>query len=36
MVLPIINAGATFQVNKYNGKFQGVIKPTTPTGLLQV
>jgi hypothetical protein len=30
MVLPIIKAGATFHVNRYSGKFHGVINPTTP------
>ena len=31
--LPAAKAGAIFQVNKYNGKFQGDIHPATPTGL---
>ena len=29
-VLPAASAGAIFHVNKYNGKFQGDIHPTTP------
>ena len=29
-------AGAIFQVNKYNGKFQGEIHPTTPIACLKV
>ena len=35
-VLPEANAGAIFHVNKYKGKFQGEIQPTTPRGLLIV
>ena len=31
--LPVANAGAIFQVNKYNGKFQGEMQPTTPMGI---
>jgi acyl-[acyl carrier protein]--UDP-N-acetylglucosamine O-acyltransferase len=31
-VLPAANAGAIFQVNKYKGKFQGEMQPTTPSG----
>ena len=30
--LPIAIAGATFQVNRWNGKFHGVIVATTPSG----
>ena len=30
--LPAANAGAIFQVNKYKGRFQGDIQPTTPIG----
>src|SRR6266850_1571997 len=32
-VLPQINAGASFQAGIALGKFQGVIRPTTPMGL---
>ena len=32
MVLPRISAGMIFQVGIANGKFQGVIAATTPTG----
>src|SRR4051812_26813416 len=35
-VLPVASAGATFQVNKYSGKFHGDIKPATPRGLRSV
>ena len=30
--LPAANAGAIFQVNKYKGKFHGLMQPTTPIG----
>lgn len=30
--LPAASAGAIFQVNKYNGRFQGEIHPTMPIG----
>src|SRR6056300_1064803 len=33
---PAARAGAIFQVNKYSGKFQGEIQPTTPIGLRNV
>jgi hypothetical protein len=33
---PAASAGAIFQVNKYNGKFHGLIHPTTPMGVLKV
>ena len=32
-VLPQISAGASFQAGIAEGKFHGVISPTTPTGL---
>ena len=32
-VLPQISAGASFQAGMALGKFQGVIRPTTPMGL---
>src|SRR6202011_3518472 len=32
-VLPQISAGASFQAGIADGKFQGVISPTTPSGL---
>ena len=35
-VFPAANAGAIFHVNKYNGKFQGEIAPTTPKGCFKV
>ena len=35
-VLPIASAGAIFQVNKYNGRFQGEIHPTKPKGFFNV
>jgi hypothetical protein len=35
-VFPVASAGATFHVNKYNGKFQGEISPATPRGLRSV
>ncbi len=35
-VLPEIKAGITFHAGIAIGKFQGVIKPTTPIGLLTV
>ena len=35
-VLPAASAGAIFQVNKYSGKFQGEIHPTTPMGCRSV
>src|SRR5690606_24585545 len=31
-VFPAAIAGATFQENKYNGKFHGEMQPTTPMG----
>ena len=34
--LPAAKAGAIFQVNKYRGRFQGEIQPTTPRGCLKV
>src|SRR5579859_2183280 len=30
--LPAASAGATFQVNRYRGRFQGEMQPTTPSG----
>ncbi len=33
---PVARAGAIFQVNKYKGKFQGEIHPTTPIGWRKV
>ena len=33
---PAAKAGATFQVNRYNGKFQGLMHATTPSGLRRV
>src|SRR5262249_61717649 len=35
-VLPQASAGATFQVSSRNGRFQGAITATTPTGLCTV
>ena len=32
MVLPVISAGAVFQIGIAEGKFQGVISETTPSG----
>lgn len=32
-VLPIANAGQTFQHKSISGKFQGTMPPTTPIGL---
>ncbi len=32
-VQPAASAGAIFQVNKYKGKFEGEIHPTTPIGI---
>ena len=34
--LPAANAGAIFQVNKYNGRFQGEMQPTIPIGCRKV
>mmetsp|Transcript_125676 Transcript_125676/g.280792 ORF Transcript_125676/g.280792 Transcript_125676/m.280792 type:complete len:263 (+) Transcript_125676:1390-2178(+) len=34
-LLPMTSAGANFQVSKYNGKFHGVMIPTTPMGFLK-
>ncbi len=31
-VLPAASAGAIFQVNRYSGKFHGLMQPTTPSG----
>mmetsp|Transcript_25418 Transcript_25418/g.30136 ORF Transcript_25418/g.30136 Transcript_25418/m.30136 type:complete len:202 (-) Transcript_25418:479-1084(-) len=36
MELPIMRAGAIFQVRRYNGRFHGVIKATTPRGFESV
>jgi hypothetical protein len=33
---PAANAGAIFQLNKYNGKFHGLMQPTTPNGVRNV
>ena len=33
---PAAKAGAIFQVNKYKGKFHGLIHPTTPIGVRKV
>ena len=35
-VLPAASAGATFQEAIVSGKFQGVIRPTTPSGSRKV
>src|SRR6185437_11318730 len=31
-VLPAASAGAIFQLNRYSGRFQGLMQPTTPSG----
>src|SRR5690348_7024289 len=31
-VLPAAKAGAIFQVNRYSGRFHGLMQPTTPSG----
>ena len=31
-VLPAASAGAIFQVNRYSGRFHGLMQPTTPSG----
>ena len=36
MVLPVASAWATFTIETSNGKFQGVIAPTTPTGTFRI
>jgi hypothetical protein len=33
---PEMSAGASFQAGMAMGKFQGVMRPTTPTGFLMV
>ena len=35
-VLPVTRAGAIFHVNKYKGKFQGDMHPTTPNGWREI
>src|SRR5687768_3656311 len=35
-VQPAAIAGAIFQVNRYSGRFQGEMQPTTPTGCRSV
>ena len=35
-VFPAANAGATFQVKRYSGRFQGEIQPATPIGCRNV
>ena len=35
-VFPVAIAGAILNVNKYSGKFHGVISPATPTGMRDV
>ena len=35
-VLPAARAGATFQVNRYSGRFHGEMHPATPRGWLRV
>src|SRR5690554_854135 len=35
-VFPAARAGAIFQLNKYSGRFQGEIHPTTPKGSFNV
>ena len=34
--LPAARAGASFQVNRYSGRFQGLITPATPSGWRRV
>ena len=34
--LPAASAGAIFQVNRYSGRFQGEMQPTTPSGARRV
>ena len=36
IVLPAASAGAIFQFAMFSGKFQGVIRPTTPIGSRKV
>ncbi len=35
-VLPAASAGAIFQVNRYSGRFHGLMQPTTPSGCRRV
>ena len=35
-VLPAARAGAIFQVNRYSGRFHGLMQPTTPSGRRRV
>ena len=35
-VLPVAKTGAIFHDSRYNGRFQGEIRPATPRGLLNV
>jgi hypothetical protein len=35
-VFPVAIAGAILNVNRYKGRFHGLIKPATPTGLFIV
>ena len=35
-VQPVASAGATFQVNRYSGRFHGEISPATPRGARSV
>src|SRR5690606_20838697 len=35
-VLPAASAGAIFQVNRYSGRFHGLMQPTTPSGRRRV
>ena len=35
-VLPHTIAGASLKVNRYKGRFQGLIRPATPIGILMV
>ena len=35
-VLPLARAGAIFQVNRYRGKFHGLMQATTPSGWRKV
>src|SRR6185312_12804865 len=35
-VLPLASAGAIFQLNRYNGRFHGLMQPTTPSGWRKV
>ena len=36
MQLPQARAGAILNVNRYRGKFHGLMRPATPTGIRQV